>query len=108
MTEEQARHYWLTQHGPIVRSHAAAAGMLCYRQVHRANSPLDEALQKSRGTQVESYLGHAEAWVDRATAPATAEARLANATFIEDEHNFIDMGRSTFLFGKEHTFIDRR
>ena len=26
----------------------------------------------------------------------------------EDEHNFIDMSRSTFLFGKEHTFIDRR
>ena len=108
LSEEQARHYWLTQHGPIVRSHAAATGVLCYRQVHRANSPLDAGLQQARGTQVESYLGHAEAWVDRGAAPATAEARRANAAFIEDEHNFIDMSRSTFLFGKEHTFIDRR
>lgn len=108
LSEEQARHYWLTQHGPIVRSHAEAAGTLCYRQVHRANSPLDEALQQARGTTVESYLGHAEAWVDRGRAPDTAEAKLANKTFIADEHNFIDMSRSTIWFGKEHTIIDRR
>jgi uncharacterized protein (TIGR02118 family) len=108
LTEEQARHYWLTQHGPIVRSHSEAAGTICYRQVHRANSSLDEGIQAARGTVVESYLGHAEAWIDRAKAPNTEEARRATAAFIEDEHNFIDMERSTFLFGKEHTFIDRR
>lgn len=108
LSEEQARHYWLTQHGPIVRSHAEAAGTLCYRQVHRANSPLDEGLQTARGTRVESYLGHAEAWIDRGRTRATDEAKLANQTFIEDEHNFIDMTRSTIWFGKEHTLIDRR
>ncbi len=108
LTEEFARHYWLTQHGPIVRSHSEAAGTICYRQVHRANSTLDKTIQAARGTVVESYLGHAEAWVDRAKVPGTTEARRANAAFIEDEHNFIDMERSTFLFGKEHTFIDRR
>ncbi len=108
LTEEQARHYWLTQHGPIVRSHAQAAGTLCYRQVHCANSPFDKALQTARGTQVPSYLGHAEAWFDRASQPRTEEARAAGAAFIEDEHNFIDMQRSTIFFGKEHTFIDRR
>jgi len=108
LSEEAARHYWLTQHGPIVRSHGEASGTLCYRQVHRANSPIDEGLQSARGTQVESYLGHAEAWVDRGRAPATEEARRANHAFIEDEHNFIDMARSTIWFGKEHTIIDRR
>jgi uncharacterized protein (TIGR02118 family) len=108
LSEEAARHYWLTQHGPIVRSHAEAAGTLCYRQVHRANSPLDKDLQNARGTRVESYLGHAEAWLDRGHMPNTAEARLANKTYIEDEHNFIDMTRSTIWFGKEHTIIDRR
>lgn len=108
MSEDAARHYWLTQHGPIVRSHSHAAGTLCYRQVHRANSPIDEAIQSARGTQVESYLGHAEAWVDRGARVATDEAKLANATFIEDEHNFIDMNRSTIWFGKEHTIIDKR
>lgn len=108
MSEERARHYWLTQHGPIVRGHAAATGMLCYRQVHRANHPLDQSLQAARGTRVPSYLGHAEAWVDRGRAPNTEEARHANETFIADERNFIDFRRSTFLFGKEHTIIDRR
>lgn len=108
LSEEEARHYWLTQHGPIVRSHGQATGTLCYRQVHRANSPLDAALQEARGTQVESYLGHAEAWVDRGLAPRTEEARAANAAFIADENNFIDMSRSTIFFGKEHSIIDRR
>lgn len=108
ISEADARHYWLTHHGPIVRSHGAATGTLCYRQVHRANSPLDAALHEARGTQVESYLGHAEAWVDRGHAPRTDEARAANAAFIADEHNFIDMQRSTIFFGKEHTIIDRR
>ena len=106
--EAQARHYWLTQHGPIVRGGAEAAGILCYRQVHRANSPLDSALQQARGTTVESYLGHAEAWVDMGRTPNTDEARAAGESFIADEHNFIDMARSTIWYGKEHTIIDRR
>lgn len=108
ISEEDARHYWLTHHGPIVRSHGQATGTLCYRQVHRANSPLDAGLQEARGTKIESYLGHAEAWVDRGAATATDEARAANRAFIADEHNFIDMERSTIFFGKEHTIIDRR
>ena len=107
ISEKDARHYWLTHHGPIVRSHAQASGTLCYRQVHRADSTLDTALQSARGTTVESYLGHAEAWVDRERV-ATTESRHANLTFIKDEHNFIDMGRSTIFFGKEHSIIDKR
>ena len=108
ITEDAARHYWLTQHGPIVRSGAVASGVLCYRQVHRANHALDSVLQEARGTQVDSYLGHAEAWVDRSTIPDTEESRRAGQSFIDDEHNFIDMTRSTFLYGKEHTFVDLR
>ena len=75
---------------------------------YRDNSPLDLEVQRARGTAVESYLGHAEAWIDMGKASNTDEARRANAAFISDEHNFIDMERSTFLFGKEHTIIDRR
>jgi hypothetical protein len=82
--------------------------MLCYRQVHRANHPLDQAIQAPRGTKVPSYLGHAEAWVDLGRAPDTEESRTANAAFISDERNFIDFARSTIFFGKEHTIIDRR
>ena len=106
--EDKARHYWLTHHGPLVRSHGAASGTLCYRQVHRANSGLDAGIQAARGTQVESYLGHAEAWVDLSCLPQTNEARTANKAFIADEHNFIDMSRSTIFFGKEYSVIDKR
>ncbi|MEM7004020.1 MAG: EthD domain-containing protein [Pseudomonadota bacterium] len=106
--EADARKYWLTHHGPIVRSHGAASGTLCYRQVHRANSPMDAGIQAGRGTRVESYLGHAEAWVDQGARVATDEARAANQAFIADEHNFIDMNRSTIFFGKEHVIIDKR
>ena len=107
LSEPDARHYWLTHHGPIVRSHGEATGTLCYRQVHRANSPIDDGLRAARGTVVDPYLGHAEAWVDRGRSP-TEEAARANRAFIEDEHNFIDMRRSTIFFGKEHVVIDRR
>ena len=108
MTESAARHYWLTHHGPIVRSWGEATRTLCYRQVHRANSALDDGLRSARGTRVDAYLGHAEAWVDRGALAATEESRRANQAFIEDEHNFIDMSRSTIFFGKEHVIIDRR
>ena len=108
ISEQDARHYWLTHHGPIVRSHGAATGTLCYRQVHRANSALDDSLQKARGTKVDSYLGHAEAWVDRAVSPRSNESKTANAAFIQDELNFIDMNRSTIFMGKEHSIIDKR
>ena len=112
MSEAQARHYWLTHHGPIVRSHGETTGTLCYRQVHRADAPhivpLTEALREARGTEVESYLGHAEAWFDSGRPNTSPEAKAANAAFIEDEHNFIDMSRSTIWLGKELTVIDRR
>ena len=35
LDEAEARKYWLTHHGPIVRAHGHEAGILCYRQVHR-------------------------------------------------------------------------
>ncbi|MBS0396768.1 MAG: EthD domain-containing protein, partial [Proteobacteria bacterium] len=35
LSAAEARHYWLTTHGPLVRSHAVARGTLCYLQVHR-------------------------------------------------------------------------
>ena len=108
LSDAQARHYWLTQHGPIVRAGATAAGMLRYQQVHRADTPLNEALRASRNTAVDSYLGHAEVWIDRSKAPDTTEARAAGRSFVEDEFNFIDMARSTIWLGKEHSVIDRR
>ena len=108
MDDATARRYWLTEHGPIVRRGAQAAGMLCYRQVHRYDTPLTNGLREARGTKVDPYLGHAEAWSDRARASSAPETAAAGRSFVTDEHNFIDFARSAIWLGKEHSFIDRR
>ena len=108
ISEEKARHYWLTHHGPIVRSFGLSGGVLCYRQVHHANSSLDAGLREVRGTVTPPYLGHAEAWMDFGNIPDTEAAQAAGAALLEDEHKFIDMERSTIFYGKEHTIIDHR
>jgi len=107
MDEQEVRRYWLTNHGPIIRSHAPASGLLRYVQVHRANHPLDEALRSARGTQVDPYLGHAEVWVDQ-SRKGTREAAVANQAAVEDESKFIDFKRSCMWVGKEYSFVDRR
>lgn len=109
LDEAAARKYWLTEHGPIVRRGAQAAGILCYRQVHRAaDFALNKAVMDARSTKVEPYLGHAEAWTDRARASSAPESAEAGRSFIADERNFIDFKRSTIWLGKEHTFVDHR
>ena len=108
LTDDEARRYWLTHHGWIIRSHASAVGSLCYRQIHRADSSLDEVFRAQRGTIVPSYLGHAEAWFHRSGSPMSKEATTAVSAFFEDEHRFIDMKRSTVSFGNEHVIVDKK
>jgi uncharacterized protein (TIGR02118 family) len=107
MDEQEVRRYWLTNHGPIIRSHAPASAILRYIQVHRADHPMDQALRESRGTLVEPYLGHAEVWFDRSRT-GTPESGAANRAAIEDESRFIDFKRSSIWVGKEYSLIDRR
>ena len=104
---ERAQLYWRTVHGPLLRQHATARGMLCYQQVHRFDSPLMVELRSRRGSTAEPYLGHAEAWFDRLSMPAGPEVSDASAAAIADERNFIDLKRSSLLTGKELVFIDR-
>ncbi len=109
MDLEAAQFYWRTSHGPIIRRHAEASGLLRYLQVHRAlDDELEAALREARGTEVEPYLGHAEVWIDRADARRSPERREANRVAIEDESRFIDFKRSAMWLGKEHEFIDYR
>jgi uncharacterized protein (TIGR02118 family) len=102
-----AQHYWLAQHGPLIRSLAPAMGMLKYQQVHRYESAFEAELRKARGTVADPYLGHAEAWTDRGTPRNGPEVRAAGRAAIEDERVFIDFARSAIWIGKEHVFIDR-
>jgi uncharacterized protein (TIGR02118 family) len=103
----EAQLYWRTAHGPLIRSHAQAMGILRYQQVHRFESPLENALRESRGTVAPAYLGHAEVWFDRGLARSGPEASAAGRAAIEDEAKFIDFRRSTIFLTKERVFIDR-
>jgi EthD domain len=107
LSEAEAQTYWLTHHGPLVRSHAPARGALAYNQVHRAASPLAAELAALFGSPIGDYIGHAEAWFDRSSPRTGPEADAAKAAAIADERNFVDWSRSTFLAGKERVFVDR-
>lgn len=103
----EAQHYWHTQYGPLIRSQAAASGILRYVQVYRCEHALEAGLRKSRGTVIELYTGHAELWFDRRTRGGShPEFRAAGARAIEDESHFIDFQRSSMWLAKEHVFID--
>ena len=106
MSIDAAQQYWRIQHGPLIRSMAPATGVLRYQQVHRYETPLEASLRASRGTQVEAYTGHAEAWFERGAGPSP-EAAEAGRRAIEDERAFIDFARSAIWIGKEHVFVDR-
>jgi uncharacterized protein (TIGR02118 family) len=107
MTLDEAQLYWRTSHGPLIRSMATASGMIRYQQVHRFESPFEAALRSARGTTVDAYTGHAEAWFDRSQRGGGPEARAAGRRAIEDEAHFIDFARSAIWVGKEHLLIDR-
>jgi uncharacterized protein (TIGR02118 family) len=106
-TLEEAQLYWRTSHGPLIRSMAPAMGTIRYQQVHRFESPFEAALREARGTAVEPYTGHAEAWFDRRRPGSSPEATESGRRAVEDEARFIDFTRSAMWIGKEHLFIDR-
>jgi hypothetical protein len=105
---DDAQRYWRVQHGPVIRRQALAAGILRYQQVHRYETPLEVPMRLARGTVVEPYTGHAEAWVDLGVARSGAAAADASRRAVEDERNFIDFERSAIWFGTEHVIIDWR
>jgi uncharacterized protein (TIGR02118 family) len=107
LTLEEAQAYWRTRHGPLVRATATTRGTLRYIQVHRYQSPLEAELRASRGTAVEPYTGHAEAWRDRSVPGDSPEAEAGRQAAREDEARFIDFTRSAMWVGKEHVLIDR-
>ena len=106
--DADARRYWLEQHGPLIRSHSPARGLIAYNQVHRLDCALVSAFSSPRGTTAQPYLGHAESWFERpSNAEAPFEMRAAMIDAIKDEEMFIDWNSSTILVGKERVFVDR-
>jgi hypothetical protein len=108
---EECQLYWRTNHGPLIRGVSTGFRMQRYLQVHYTAHELEAQLTGPRGTQASPYVGHAEAWFNRADLMSMAnvpEAARAMEIAIEDESLFIDFPRSAMWIGKERVFIDRR
>ena len=108
LSREEFQRYWLAEHGPLVRSHAAALRIRRYVQTHTLTHPLNGALAASRGGP-EEFDGVAELWWDSpealAEATATPEGRAASLALLEDERKFIDLGRSPLFVAAEHPIV---
>ena len=102
----EARSYWLTQHGPLIRRINPAIGLLRYQQVHRFETDLTVLFQQARGMEDTAHMGHAEAWIDMGAMRGGAEAEAANLVAMEDESIFIDFDRSSSWLGKEEIVVD--
>ncbi len=104
LSREEFQRYWLEDHGPLVRKHAAALRIARYVQLHTADDELNPALRASRGAP-EPYDGIAELWWesrdDLEAALTTAEGRAAGAELLEDERRFIDLANSPLFVGDE-------
>ncbi len=108
---EQAQLYWRTNHGPLIRGLAPGMRMQRYLQVHYYKDEIEHLLRDGRHTATTPYMGHAEAWFNRADLATLAEVPEASHAFdlaVEDESHFIDFKRSAMWIAKERVFIDRR
>jgi uncharacterized protein (TIGR02118 family) len=108
MSPEAFRKYWLENHGPLVRSYAAALRAKRYVQSHTIETPLNHAAQQPRGTRP-PYDGITEVWWDRledlVEALSTPEGQRANQLLAEDEARFCDLPNCSVFFTEEHTIF---
>jgi len=106
---QECQTYWRETHGPLVRQHAVALGMLCYIQAHTIDNPLNDAMRAMRGT-MEPYDGVNELWWndrhDLERSLSTPEGQQAWNKIRQDERRFMDAARSSLWLAKEDVVID--
>ena len=108
MSLSEFQHYWRENHGPLVRERAEALRIKRYVQVHRLDSPVNDAMRASRDAG-EPYDGVAELWwesiEEMVAATSSAEGRQAGRELLEDERKFIDLQRSALWLGEEYEIV---
>ena len=101
--------YWLNEHGPLVRSYAAAIGAAKYIQSHTCAPDLNQLFIESRGLEP-AYDGITEVWwTDRQALESgmnSEQGLAAHAALKEDEAKFIDFSRSRVFMTEEHTIFE--
>jgi uncharacterized protein (TIGR02118 family) len=110
LSREDFQRYWLEQHGPLVRKHAAVLHIRRYTQTHTLAAPQGEALSSARSSIPEFYDGVAELYWDSMEdlerAASTPEGRRAARELLSDEASFIDLPNSPLWLGTEHVVVD--
>lgn len=113
LSQAEFHRYWLEEHGPRVRGHAAALGAKRYVQSHTLRSEvgagLNDALQKSRACG-EPYDGITEVWwpdtEGLGVSLASEAGRAAGLDLLIDERKFIDLEASRVFVTEEHEIFD--
>ena len=108
IAQEEFHRYWRDEHGPLVRSFQDVLGIRRYVQVHRVETPFNDALRASRDA-LEPFDGTAELWWDDldalAASSSSPEGLAAGQALLEDEGRFIDLARSVLWLGEEVEII---
>jgi uncharacterized protein (TIGR02118 family) len=109
LTPEAFRRYWLEQHAPLVRRHAATLRIRRYIQNHTFVDPRIAGATEARGSPIEPYDGVAELWWDSIddiiAAGTTREGRATGRELLADERNFIDLANSPIFYANEQVII---
>jgi uncharacterized protein (TIGR02118 family) len=104
LTREQFQDYWLNKHAPLFKSFAETFRAKKYVQDHTLETPLNAALQESRGMRA-PYDGVAVVWFESEeelmAAMSSEEGQRVSGVLLEDEANFVDHGGSTAFIAKE-------
>ena len=74
LSADDFKRYWIENHAPLVKKHAAAVGAKRYLQSHTLDDDINAALRASRGA-AEAFDGIAELWWDSRDALTAALSR---------------------------------
>ncbi len=109
LSPDEFYQYWLENHGPLVRRHAATLRIRRYTQGHTFIDPRIDPAVDARGCRVPPYDGVAEVYWDSVeelvAGASTAEGRAAGRALLEDERRFIDLPNSSLFCVREHQIV---
>jgi uncharacterized protein (TIGR02118 family) len=110
LSDEEFRRFWLEEHGPLVRSHAAARRIRKYVQVHPTGPDVLGDIVARRGGRAVDCDGIAEIYWDSLEdfleAGRTPEGQRAVAEIVAHEKQFLQLPSLQFFLGREHIFVE--
>jgi hypothetical protein len=109
LSREDFQKYWREEHPKAAGRGANALGIRRYIQVHALPEDVNRQLQSIRVGE-DDFDGVADIWLDSLDAYHEnweGEAgKKAFQSFLDDEQNFVDWGRSVFFLADETVMIE--